>query len=282
MSRRPSEPFTTVRDAPPLDERGEGPPLVLVHGLATSRVVWRRVMPMLPGRVLAPDVPGFGAAPPAGAGFDLARVAGAIAGALHDAGVPTPYDLVGHSLGGAVAMTLAAREPEAVGRLVLVAPAGLRPMPALAARALGRGAAVTVPLRRRAGVLAGSAWGRRLLMSPSTAAPAALPPAEVRAMLDASGGSARIAAALAAVATADLRPLLRSLPVPVGAIWGMRDRIVPSGGVHAVRVTRPEAPIATLPDSGHIPMMEQPEAFVAALGRVLAALDPRDRHAPRA
>jgi pimeloyl-ACP methyl ester carboxylesterase len=52
------------------DERGNGEPLVLIHGLATTRLIWRRVVPMLAGdrRVIAIDVPGFGVSPPAGDG----------------------------------------------------------------------------------------------------------------------------------------------------------------------------------------------------------------------
>jgi pimeloyl-ACP methyl ester carboxylesterase len=130
------------------EEQGSGDPLVLVHGLATTRVIWRRVLPLLADarRVIAVDVPGFGATPAAGDGFEL----DVVADALH-AGLPVGrYDLVGHSLGGAIAITLAHRHPEAVGRLVLVAPAGFRQVPAPAALVAGFAAARAIPLRRHA------------------------------------------------------------------------------------------------------------------------------------
>jgi pimeloyl-ACP methyl ester carboxylesterase len=264
----------TVDDGLAFEDEGSGPPLVLIHGLATTRVIWRHVVPSLRAsrRVIALDVPGFGESPPAGPGFVLDAVAARIAHGLERAGVEGPFDLVGHSMGGAVALALAARRPEAVGRMVLVAPAGLRPMPAVAARAFGAAAARAIPLRRRAAALADYGWGRRLLMTPGTVDPAALAPAEVRALVDASRGATRIAEALSAVASADLRPLLGALPVAVGAVWGDRDRIIPPGAVGTVLALRPGAPAATVPSAGHIPMVERPAPFLWALEHVLEAL----------
>jgi pimeloyl-ACP methyl ester carboxylesterase len=266
-------PSLALEDHRPPAPSGE-PPLVLIHGLATSRVIWRRVLPLLRERrrVVTLDVPGFGASDPVGPGFPLGAVAERIAGGLADAGLEKPYDLVGHSLGGAVALTLAAADPASVRRLVLVAPAGLRPMHPAAARAFGAAARRAIPLRRHAAPLADLGWGRRLLMTPGTADPVSLPPAEVRAMLDASRGAARIAEALAAAAASDLRPVLASLDLPVGAIWGSHDRIIPPGGVGTVLALRPGAPTASISGAGHIPMMERPEAFAAALGDVLSRL----------
>ncbi len=246
---------------------GRGEPLVLVHGLATTRAIWRRVLPRLGARrrVIALDVPGFGETPPVGPGFDLDAVADAIADGLEDA----PFDLVGHSLGGALSIVLAERHPDAVRRLVLVAPAGLRPLPSVAARVAGTAAARAIPLRRRGAALADTGWGRRLLMTPGTAEPSAIPPAEVRAMLDASRGATRIAEALQSAASADLRERLRALELPVGIIWGAHDRIIPARGIDSIR---PGAPSVLVARAGHIPMIEQPERFAAALEQVIQAL----------
>jgi pimeloyl-ACP methyl ester carboxylesterase len=257
-----------------LDDRGSGEPLVLIHGLATTRVIWRHALPLLSKgrRVITLDVPGFGDSPPAGEGFVLDTVAERIAKALERAGLEKPFDLVGHSMGGAVALALAARDPGAIRRLVLVAPAGLRPMPAAAARAFGALAVRAIPLRRLGAPLADFGFGRRLLMTPGTADPASIPPADVRAMLAASRGATRISEALSTVASADVRPLLAKLPVHVGAVWGARDRIVPPGGIHTVQELRPEAPTATVPNAGHILMVERPEQFTNALENVLERL----------
>jgi pimeloyl-ACP methyl ester carboxylesterase len=257
----------------PVDVIGGGEPLVLVHGLATTRAIWVHAAPLLARerQVVTIDVPGFGAAAPAGRGFDLDAVAERMHDDLRAAGVGEPFDLVGHSMGAAVALTLAARAPAAVRRLVLVSPAGLRPLPAAVCAALGIAAEVYVPLRRRAAPLASWGWGRRLLMAGGVSDGAALTPGVVRELVGASRGARRIGPALSAVASADLRHTLRALPLPVGALWGRGDRVIPPGGAHMLLGMRPRAACEIIDGAGHIAMVEQPVAFVAALQRVLEA-----------
>jgi pimeloyl-ACP methyl ester carboxylesterase len=257
-----------------VDVLGSGEPLVLVHGLATTGDVWRRVAPRLSRsrQVATPDVPGFGASPPAGRGFDLAAVADRLRDGLARAGMPEPYDLVGHSMGAAIAIVLADRHPDAVGRLVLVSPAGLAPVPGAIATFAGAAAELYVPLRRAGTPLADLAWGRRLLMAGGVIDGASLPSAEVRRLVGASRGARRIGPALAAVAAADLRELLADLAAPVGAIVGAGDRVVRPGTLHSLRSARPDAACETIAGAAHISMIERPAAFVAALERVLVAI----------
>jgi pimeloyl-ACP methyl ester carboxylesterase len=257
-----------------VDITGRGAPLVLIHGLATTRSIWRHAAPRLAAtrQVVTLDVPGFGSSRPVGRGFDLDVVAARVADDLRASSVAEPYDLVGHSMGAAVALTLAAREPQAVRSLVLVSPAGLRPTPFAAAAVLGIAAELYIPLRRRASVLAGWSWGRRVLMAGGVADGAALAPPVVRELLGASRGARRIGPALSAVASADLRDLLATLPVPVGALWGRGDRVIPPGGVDTMRRLRPDAACEVIDGVGHISMVEQPDAFVDALERVLVAI----------
>jgi pimeloyl-ACP methyl ester carboxylesterase len=255
-----------------LEARGTGDPLVLVHGLATTRLIWRRAAPALSAerRVVMLDVPGFGASPPAGEGFELAVVADAIAAGLDEAGVERPFDLVGHSMGGAIALTLADRHPDVVRKLVLVSPAGLRPMSARLATAFGVAAERLIPVRRAAAPAVDWRWARRLLLATGTVNGSAVPPTDARAMLEASRGATRTRAALATVASSDLRPLLASVPAPLGALWGEADRIIPPTGIGTVLAHRPDAQVATVPGAGHIAMMERPEAFSQALEDILA------------
>jgi pimeloyl-ACP methyl ester carboxylesterase len=141
-------------------EDGAGDPIVLVHGAGTSSAIWHRAAPLLAERfrVVAPDVPGYGGSPAAGKGFALEEVTDDLVAGLEEAGVPPSYDLVGHSMGGAIAILLAARHPERVRRLVLVAPAGLAALPRVAAGLLGAIAAPFAHARRTlATPLAGSA-----------------------------------------------------------------------------------------------------------------------------
>jgi 3-oxoadipate enol-lactonase len=71
---------------------------------------------------------------------------------------------------------------------------------------------------------------------------------------------------------ADLLTRLGDLNVPIGLIWGRRDRVIPFSAVRSVQAVRPDVVVETLPDAAHVPQVEQPAAFVAALHRVLARL----------
>ncbi|HEY1534066.1 MAG TPA: alpha/beta fold hydrolase, partial [Polyangiaceae bacterium] len=105
-------------------EAGSGPPVILIHGLFVDHTSWDLVMPELAEsfRVIAPDLPGFGASekpPPSRFPYGIDAFAEAIADLY--AGLELgPAAVVGHALGGAVALTLAARHPELVSRLVLI------------------------------------------------------------------------------------------------------------------------------------------------------------------
>jgi pimeloyl-ACP methyl ester carboxylesterase len=100
---------------------------------------------------------------------------------------------------------------------------------------------------------------------------AALAPGVVRELVAASRGARRIGPALTTVARADLRETLRALPLPVGALWGSGDRVIPPGGAHTLLAVRPDATCEIIDGAGHISMVEQPAAFAAALERVLGA-----------
>jgi pimeloyl-ACP methyl ester carboxylesterase len=256
-----------------IDVRGAGEPIVLLHGLGASRQVWRRAAPRLARQrlVLAPDLPGLGGSAPAGRGFDLGGVADVLAGLLAERAGGS-FDLLGTSLGGAVAVHLADAHPELVRRLVLAAPAGFTPWPLVPGGA-GVVSDQVIAVRRIVGArAAGSATVRRALLWGTVAAPERLSAADARMVFEASRGSERIGAALTAVLRADLRPLVRGLDVPLGLIWGERDRVVPVSTLEALRALRPDAVVETIPDAAHIPQLERPAEFVAAVQRVLERL----------
>jgi pimeloyl-ACP methyl ester carboxylesterase len=257
-----------------VEERGHGEPLVLIHGLATTREIWNPVTANLARRrrVVTLDVPGFGASAPVGLGFDLEAVAERIARGLAAQGVRTPFDLVGHSLGAGIALTLAARRPRSVRRLILVAPAGLVEMPAFVSRLLAASVDGMLAARRGLAPLADLAWGRRLLLAFAAADGAAIPPTQARLMVDASAGARRTADALLVISSADLQPLLAATRVPLGVIWGKQDRTVPARTAARVLKARPDADVVVLDRAGHVPMIEQPEAFGEALEGLLLRL----------
>ncbi len=114
-----------------------------------------------------------------------------------------------------------------------------------------------------------SATARRALLWGAVAEPGRLSADDARMMLRASRGSTRMGAAVAAVLAADLRSELRSVEAPVGVIWGWRDRIVPISTLRYIRAVRPDVSVATIPGAAHVPQVERPQEFVAAVRRLL-------------
>jgi pimeloyl-ACP methyl ester carboxylesterase len=256
-------------------DEGRGDPLVLVHGAGTSGAIWHRATPLLARRrrVVAPDVPGYGGSPAAGRGFALEEVCDRLALGLEEAGVPSPYDLVGHSMGGGISILLAARHPERVRRLVLVAPAGLAALPRAIAALLGTVAAPYAVARRRlASPLAGSPFVRRLALAGVARDGARVPPEHARAVLASSAGATRIGPGLASAAAADLRQTLAAVACPLGLVWGEHDPVIPRRRIDVIREARPDVTLSVVPDTAHAPMLEAPAAFCAALEDVLARL----------
>ncbi len=146
-------------------QAGSGPVLLLIHGMAGTFENWQAVIEPLAQRhtVIAPDLPGHGASAPGAGDYSI----GALAAALRDLLVALGHErttLVGHSLGGGIAMQFAYQFPEITERLVLVSSGGLGPevSPVLRAAALpgadlfiaataGTGAAVGIRARARPG-----------------------------------------------------------------------------------------------------------------------------------
>src|SRR5262249_10550319 len=111
-------------------EAGSGPPLVLVHGLASSAARdWGRLLGPLARRyhVLAPDLPGFGDSDrPKDADYSIPMQAEAVRAFMKAAGVGRAR-VAGISMGGWIVCRLAGRYPEMVERLVVIAAPGMRP-----------------------------------------------------------------------------------------------------------------------------------------------------------
>lgn len=254
-----------------VDVAGAGDPLVLLHGLATDRHIWDPVVPALAARhrVFTVDLPGFGQSAPVGEGYELGEVAERVIRGLTARRIERPFALVGHSLGAGVAVTIASLRPAAISRLVLVAPAGFHQLPGPAPALLAAGADAVFAARRMFAPLVDLPWGRRMLLSRVAADGATIAPSMARQMVNASAGASRTAAALETITAADLLPVLRRTDVPLCVIWGELDRAVPSSLASVIAQARPDADIRLLPDSGHVPMVECPEVFVAALEQLL-------------
>jgi len=110
--------------------KGEGPPVLLLHGISSSLYTWKDVLPALAAHhdVIAVDLPGFGdSAIPSPASGD--RIARSVVGLMDRLGI-TRASIVGNSLGGAIAIAIAARLPDRVDRIVLIDAAGYNFAPA--------------------------------------------------------------------------------------------------------------------------------------------------------
>ena len=255
-----------------VEQWGEGgEPLVLIHGLATTRWIWDLVAPELAHerRVVTLDLPGFGESPPVGEGFDPDEVADRIARGLSSRRIRGPFDLVGHSLGAMIATTMAIRRPATVRRLILVAPAGLDVVPPALSKLFVAGADPLLAVRRKLLPFADFEWGRKLLLAGAAADGAAIAPGIARRMVSASAGAQRTGEALEMIGEGRLGPLLAGTDVPLGAIWGRADRTVPIVNLGALRRARPDVEVELLARAGHVPMVERPAEFVAAMWRLL-------------
>ncbi len=263
-------------------EAGSGPVLLLIHGMAGTCENWRAVIEPLAARhtVIAPDLPGHGSSAPGGGDYSL----GALAAALRDLLVALGHDratLVGHSLGGGIAMQFAYQFPEATERLVLVSSGGLGPevSPVLRAAALP-GADLFIAATAGPGRAVGSALARGLAaigLRPSTDV------AEVArgyaSLADGERRSAFLATLRAVVSTEGQRVhagdrLYLAEGMPVLIMWGRGDRIIPvAHGEHA-HAAIPGSRLEIFDDAGHMPQLEAPGRFVAVLERFLEETEP--------
>ncbi len=263
-------------------EAGAGPVLLLIHGMGGTSENWRAVIePLALGHtVIAPDLPGHGESAPGGGDYSL----GALAAGLRDLLLALGHEratLIGHSLGGGIAMQFTYQFPEMVERLVLVSSGGLGPevSPILRAAALP-GADLFIAATAGVGQRAGAVLGRSLAMigmHPNTDV------AEVARGYASLADSERRAAFLATlrsvvgtggqrVDAADRLYLADALPVLI--IWGARDPIIPAHhGEHAHKAL-PGSRLEVFEGVGHLPQLEAPGRFIGVLERFLAETEP--------
>jgi pimeloyl-ACP methyl ester carboxylesterase len=207
-----------------------GARVVLLHGLAGSARWWAPVRARLEERleVEAVELRAAPSAAPARLAARLRPLA--------------PVHLVGHSLGGLAAARVAARHPDLVERLVLVAPAGMPP---------GHGPlGYAQPLAREL-TGASPSFLRLLALDALRTGPRAL----LRSALEAVGE--------------DVRGELASVRAPTLLLWGERDALVPAVLAEAFLVAIPDARLELIPGAAHVPMLERPDATAAALLRFL-------------
>ncbi|HEX3807348.1 MAG TPA: alpha/beta fold hydrolase [Gaiellaceae bacterium] len=262
-----SERFHEVRGARlRVFEGGEGPPLLLLHGFGGAAWNWTEVAPLLAGRrLLIPDLPGHGASGPLAAP-SLAGFADAVAGLLDE-----PAGVVGHSLGGVVALRLAERHPALVRGLVLAAPAGISSSSRAATISLGLIGLIR-PARiagRRVHRIASSPRLKHLVFGRYEVANAeALSEQAVHGFLRGTTLHTDVLSAGLALARDDPRQDLDRVRCPVLVLFGARDRQVPlADGFEYARRLR--APLRVIADCGHLLIGERPDVCARAVLEVL-------------
>jgi 3-oxoadipate enol-lactonase len=250
---------------------------VLVHGFAGAASNFAVLAPLLAARhrLILPDLPGHGGSEPLAAVPSLAGYADRVAALVeHELGTAPPIvaAVVGHSMGGVVALRLAGRRPELVRAVVLAAAAGIGTGTGIA-QAFLEGVSVLRPARRLA------AWGDRIASSPrlralvfdglSASDGAAMSEHAARGFFAGSRQYTDIRSAGRALAREDVRSDLELVRCPALVIAGARDRQVSVDDAFEY-ARRLRSPLRVIADCGHLLVGERPDACADAIDRFLA------------
>lgn len=250
------------------ERRPDGPevgaPVVLLHGLGGFMDNWVWTLPAIAAagrRACALDWPGFGQSDKPDVSYSPRFLAGTLRRYLDAKGIDRAV-FIGNSMGGLVAKVFADLRPDRTAGLVLVDSAGVGPL---------YGTAVRFALAAAQATLAEGAWNRRFM--------ARLLPFVIHQRHDALVQLLRLWSRSAVGGTRDprLRRTLtratrhlmlartlasaRSIRVPVAIAWGRHDRLVPVAQAHALARAIPGARLHVFEHSGHVPMLEEPDAF---------------------
>jgi pimeloyl-ACP methyl ester carboxylesterase len=256
---------SALSDSIVYERRGNGEPLVLLHGIGHHRQAWLPVLDRLAEAhdVIAVDLPGFGESPvpTGGAPRDMPKAVEGVATFLADLRLDRPH-VAGNSLGGAIALELA--NAGLVASATALSPAGF---------------CTPAELRWAISTLTAHRWGTRL---PQPVMRTMFRYGAFRAlcfgMICARPGRITAEAALAdalalrngrafrVVARAGRSYAYRGAPtVPVTVAWGTRDRILPYRQAARARAALPEARHVDLPGCGHVPMGDNPDLVASVI-----------------
>jgi pimeloyl-ACP methyl ester carboxylesterase len=262
---------------------GEGPAIVLIHGITSSSRTWRRVLPALAAdhTVIAPDLLGHGGSAKPRGDYSLGAYASGIRDLLIALDIPSAT-IVGHSLGGGIAMQFAYQFPGRLQRLVLVDSGGLGEEVSLLLRAAALpGSEYVLPLLsaqpvRNAGAAVGSLLGRLGLR----------PNADMTGLAEGFGSLRDHASRRAFVHSlrsvvepagqrVDARDrLYLAASVPTLIVWGENDRMIPVAHGREAHAAMPGSRFEAFAGAGHFPFNDDPARFAAVLGDFLATTEP--------
>jgi pimeloyl-ACP methyl ester carboxylesterase len=262
---------------------GEGPALLLIHGIAGTNAVWESVFGELAAdhAVIAPDLPGHGDSGASAGDYSLGAMAATVSDLLLALGHERAT-VVGHSLGGGVAMQFSYQFPELCERLVLVDSGGLgREVSLLLRSATLPGSEFVLPLlaqprlldagRSVGRLLSGLGIGIRTDIDQLARGHASLADREareafvhtLRSIVDPGGQR---------VSATDRLYLAENMPFLI--IWGARDRIIPVEHGRAAHRQVPGSRLEEFADSGHFPQLDEPERFVDTVTDFIESTEP--------
>ena len=261
-----------------LDE-GSGEAIVLLHGIAGSSQTWRSVMRPLSRkfRVVAPDLLGHGNSTKPRSDYSLGALAVLVRDLLDELGI-AKATIVGHSLGGGIAMQFIYQHPDHGERLVLIGSGGLGPdvglplrlaslpgaelvLPLIAPQQVSRAGDRLLAWLRKAGVESPRGeelWRHYSSLSDGPTRQAFL--RTLRSVVDHRGQ-----------AVSALSRLTSKTDFPVMAIWGERDAMIPVRHAYAAQEMRPDVRLEVLADVGHFPHAERPAEVAELIEDFIAA-----------
>ena len=253
---------------------GSGPVLVLIHGITCTSATWANLLPSLAEHftVIAPDLIGHGESAKPRGDYSL----GAYASGIRDLLIALGHEratVVGHSLGGGVAMQVAYQFPEHCERLVLVSSGGLgREINALLRVASLPGSELVLPLLVNdrvlgLGRLVGNLLGRVGLRVHADLGEV------LRGHASLSEGDARAAFLHTLRPIVDVRGqrvdatdrIYLAQAIPFMIVWGERDPIIPVAHGRAAHERVPGSRLEVFPDAGHFPHLDDPLRFVRVM-----------------
>ena len=247
-------------------DEGQGEALLLIHGMAGSSQTWRAILPQLAKkyRVIAPDLLGHGQSSKPRTDYSLGAFAVGLRDLLDELGVESAT-VVGHSLGGGIAMQFLYQHPDYCRRLVLISSGGLGPEVGLILRLLAApGAELILPVIAPSPVLRAGNSVRSWLSSLGVQSPRG---AEIwnayssfsdRQTRDAFLRTLRSVVDYRGQSVSALNRLKLREGLPTLAIWGELDAIIPVRHAYLAHEARPDSRLEVLPGVGHFAQVEAP------------------------
>jgi pimeloyl-ACP methyl ester carboxylesterase len=247
--------------------KGAGAPVLLLHGISSSIYTWKDVLPALAAHhdALAVDFPGFGdsAVPRPASGERLLR---SVVGLMDRLGIARA-SIVGNSLGGAIAVALAAQFPDRVDRIVLVDPAGYNFAPADRPFVLRLAAAVPAPVLEVLPIRPLVKVGLRQVFHDDTLVTADKV-AEYVAPLRRPGAAAALRELLLGTDDLHFPGVIRGVRAPTLIVWGRYDTWIPPRDAQRFAADIPGARVV-LVETGHMPQEERPAETAALIEEFL-------------